>query len=334
MPQVAELIAQKYLVRTRVYAAPEIDLNGVQVRAGDYIEEQLAEVMDRPKLVGAIVPHYCRFGENRLAVCFASRVTHSRHITDEFNNAGIRAEHIDGAMPKAEHDAILARLASGETRLVSNCMVLTEGWDMPEVSCCILARPTKKHGLFRQMIGRVLRPASGKTNAIVLDHAGLVYQHGFVEDPVTWTLAPDKRATNPVHVRRLERGYCSRMLECTECGAIRIAGEACAHCGFLPQRRGEAVDYVEGDLALVDRRARIAQHTPDPNQQMRWHGMLTYVARERRYKRGWIAHKYREKFGTWPPYGVKPTPIQPSLEVLSWIRSRAIAFAKAKERAA
>ena len=53
--------------------------------------------------------------------------------------------------------------------MISNCMVLTEGWDMPDVGCCILARPTKKMGLYRQMIGRVLRPADGKPDAIVLD---------------------------------------------------------------------------------------------------------------------------------------------------------------------
>ena len=71
----------------------------------------------------------------------------------------MRAEHIDGTTPKPERDATLARLASGEIELVTNCMVLTEGWDMPEVGCCILARPTSKMGLYRQMIGRVLRPA-------------------------------------------------------------------------------------------------------------------------------------------------------------------------------
>ena len=71
----------------------------------------------------------------------------------------MRAEHIDGGTPKPERDATLTRLASGEIELVTNCMVLTEGWDMPEVGCCILARSTKKMGLYRQMIGRVLRPA-------------------------------------------------------------------------------------------------------------------------------------------------------------------------------
>ena len=107
------------------------------------------------------------------------------------SSRGVRAEHIDGATPKPERDAALARLASGEIELITNCMVLTEGWDMPEVGCCILARPTKKMGLYRQMIGRVLRPAEGKPDAIILDHSGAVFRHGFAEDPVEWTLDPD-----------------------------------------------------------------------------------------------------------------------------------------------
>ena len=104
------------------------------------------------------------------------------HLRDEFIKSGVRAEHIDGGTPKPERDASLARLASGEIELITNCMVLTEGWDMPEVGCCILARPTKKMGLYRQMIGRVLRPAEGKPDAIILDHSGAVFRHGFAED--------------------------------------------------------------------------------------------------------------------------------------------------------
>ena len=109
------------------------------------------------------------------------------------------------ATPKPERDASLARLASGEIELITNCMVLTEGWDMPEVGCCILARPTKKMGLYRQMIGRVLRPAEGKPDAIILDHSGAVFRHGFAEDPVEWTLDPDTRAESADACRAWQR---------------------------------------------------------------------------------------------------------------------------------
>ena len=332
-PQVAELIEQKYLVKTRVYAPGDIDLKGVEVRVGDYVEMQLAERMDRADLVGDIVMHWHKYGERRKTVCFAVNVAHSVHIRNEFVKSGVKAEHIDGSTPKPERDAVLARLASGETELVTNCMVLTEGWDLPEVACCILARPTKQVGLYRQMVGRVLRPAPVKINAIVLDHSGAVFRHGFVEDRVEWTLETDKRASSPTHNSRLRSGYSSRLLDCSQCGSIRTAGEPCSHCGFFPERRPDAVIFRDGDLALVDRKSRTAKAVSDPNERMRWHAMLTYIASERGYKPGWAAHKYHEKFGTWPPVR-NITPMQPSQEVLSWVRSRAIAYAKAKERAA
>ncbi len=331
-PQVAELIEQKFLVRTRVYAPVDPDLKGVETRVGDYVESQLADRMDRAGLIGDIVSNWHKYGERRKTVCFAVNVAHSLHIRDEFIKSGVRAEHLDGSIPKPDRDAVLARLESSETELITNCMVLTEGWDMPTVSCCILARPTRKMGLYRQMVGRVLRPAPGKVNAIVLDHSGAVFQHGFVEDRVDWTLDPEKRSESPTHSARLRSGYSSRLLECSQCGSIRIAGERCRHCGFLPQRPPAAIVFDDGDLGLVNRIRRTVDALSNPDERLRWHGMLTHIAAARGYKSGWIAHKFKEKFGVWPA-ARSVMPLQPSPEVLSWVRSRAIAYAKAQQKA-
>ncbi len=73
--------------------------------------------------------------------------------------------------------------------------------------------------------------------------------------------------------------------------------------------------------------------TSDPNEKMRWHGMLMHIAVNRGYKPGWAAFKFKEKFGTWP-IARSAQPIEPTPEVLSWVRSRNIAYAKAKGRAA
>jgi DNA repair protein RadD len=322
-PQVAVLIDQGYLVKTRVYAPVDPDLRGVRTQAGDYVENQLADRMDRPKLVGDIVTHWVKYGERRKTVAFACSVGHSIHIRDEFIRAGVRAEHLDGATPKDQRDAILARLASGDTEVVSNCMVLTEGWDMPVVGCCILARPTKKMGLFRQMIGRVLRPADGKPDAIVLDHSGAVFRHGLPEDRVEWTLDPDRRATAPEHQKR-QSARESKLIECSQCSTLRVGGKPCPHCGFLPQRPAQYVAHVDGDLGLV-KSGRANGVTYD---RTHWHAMLAYIAAERGYQRGWIAHKFKEKFGEFPAWGSTPQPIEPTREVLSWVRSRQIAYAK------
>jgi DNA repair protein RadD len=206
--------------------------------------------MDRGDLIGDIISHWHKYGERRKTVCFAVNVSHSLHIRNEFIRSGVRAEHIDGSLPKEDRDAILRRLAAGETELVTNCTVLNEGWDMPEVSCCILARPTRKMGLYRQMVGRVLRFAPDKVNAIVLDHSGAVFRHGFIEDRVDWTLDPDKRPESPIHAARLSAGYSSRLLACTQCGSTRVAGELCSHCGFRPERPSQAIETRGGGTEL------------------------------------------------------------------------------------
>jgi superfamily II DNA or RNA helicase len=184
-------------------------------------------------------------------------------------------------------------------------------------------------GLFRQMIGRVLRPADGKPDAIILDHSGAVFAHGLPEDHVEWTLDPERRAEAPVHTAWLQ-SHGSRLLECTQCGAIRLAGEACPHCGFLPKRPPRDVFVAEGDLGLVQG-GRAQPNGYDPETKRRWHGMFAYIAQERGYKPGWVAHQYKKKFGAFPPWGISPTLIPPTPEVKSWVRSRMIAFARATE---
>jgi superfamily II DNA or RNA helicase len=325
-PQVAELIELGRLVKTRVYAPTDPDLRGVHTRHGDYVENELADRMDRPELVGDTVENWHKHSERRKTVVFAINVPHSRHICEEFKKSGVRAEHIDGSTPKDMRDATLARLASGETEVVSNCMVLTEGFDCPDIGCIVLARPTKKMGLFRQMVGRGLRAAPGKTDLILIDHSGATYQHGLVEDPVEWTLDPEQHAKNKKHESRGKSDK-SRLLECIQCGAIRVAGEACPCCGFLPQAPAKAVPIIDGELELVQGgRAQKKIYTHD--EKMRWLGMLTSIQLERGYKPGWPAANFKEKFGHWPAYGLSVDPITPSPECRSWVRSRMIAYVK------
>lgn len=297
--------------------------------------------MNNDGLVGDIVTQWLKHANGLTTVIFAVDVAHARHIASEFLKAGIKAEHVDGMTPKKARDAILRRLASGNTTVVSNCMVLTEGFDLPDIGCLVLARPTKQMGLYRQMIGRGLRPAEGKDKLVVLDHSGAIYHHGPVEDEVEWTLHEDKRAINKRHdaKKKVLDGdgiYRSRLVDCTGCGAKRMSGEACIHCGFYPQRPPRAVLFDDGDLAPYDRAARRAGSiNVNPEQQLEWHGMLLWINRDRGFKfPGWASNKFREKFGHWPPYGKLPEMRLPSREVLAWVRSRAIAWARSQERRA
>jgi DNA repair protein RadD len=210
-------------------------------------------------------------------------------------------------------------------------MVLTEGWDSPATSCLILARPTKQMGLYRQMVGRVLRPHPGKSDAIILDHSGAVFRHGLPEDPIIWTLSEDKSARNAVHDSRKGDVFGGpKILECTQCGAIGEGGKACPSCGFLPVRKPDIIIPIEGELALVGSKPGVSD-----SDKQRWFNELLGYAREKGHKPGFAYFKWKEKFGCEPPWLVKAQgePCPPSAEVRSWVRSRQIAYWRALENA-
>jgi DNA repair protein RadD len=326
---VSDLIGAKHLVPTKVFAPVSPDLTGVRVERGDYVEKQLAERMNTAKLVGDIIEHWHRLGERRRTVVFAVDVAHSVHIRDEFRRSNVLAEHIDGKTPVEERDAILAKLAVGKIEIVTNCQVLTEGWDCPEVSCIVLARPTKSLGLYRLMVGRVLRPLPGKSDALILDHSGAVFQHGFAEDPIAWELSQDRRAENKTHSAR--GTYKAQALTtCPECSAVRFVGRPCFVCNWRPAPKAKPVEVAEGELGVVARNRKTKPNDFSIEDKQRFQRELAWIARDRGYKPGWVAHKYLEKFGAWPTRSVDPA--QPSAATISWVWSRQIAYAKSLPR--
>ena len=235
-PPIPVLQEQEFLVGTRYFAPTIPDLEGLTVRAGDYVESELEERMDKPVLVGDIVEHWGRLGSDRKTVVFATSVKHSIHLCNQFREAGVRCEHIDGSTPTGERDTILADLSRGEVQVVTNCMVLTEGWDQPDVSCAALARPTKSLVLYLQMVGRILRAYPGKKDALIIDHAGTIHQHGFVEEFTDWTLEPDTVQQNPIQAKRQEHDV--KPITCTNCFATYVGRPVCPECGHANVRKG------------------------------------------------------------------------------------------------
>jgi DNA repair protein RadD len=88
--------------------------------------------------------------------------------------------------------------------------------------------------------------------------------------------------------------------------------------------------FQHGELGLVDGGRRVKTDINDPIVRNQWHAMLAWIANERDYKPGWIAHQYKQKFGTFPAWGAVVTPIRPTPEVRSWVKSRMIAFVKGR----
>jgi len=214
-PPIRELMAAGYLVPARAFAGRRVDLAGVEIRGNDYDPTQLNEAMNKPHLVGDVVKEWQRLAGGRPTMVFAAGIKHSRTLVDAFLNAGIRAAHLDGETPKAERESILKRLAEGRLTVVCNAMVLTEGVDVPVVSCVVLARPTKALGLYIQMAGRGLRTAPGKTDCLILDHGGCTYEHGLVTAERNWQLLDDS-----ARKRSKQVSYAETFKVCPDCGEV------------------------------------------------------------------------------------------------------------------
>ena len=122
----------------------------------------------------------------------------------------------------------------------------------------------------------------------------------------------------------------SRLLECSQCQAIRTGGRPCDHCGFMPKRGGLYHDVREGDLAHLDRSGRSHPHIYSFGEKREFPAMLAHIALERGYKPGWAAHKFKEKFGSWP-LERNIMPIPPNAEVLAWDRHCRIRYAKSQQ---
>jgi superfamily II DNA or RNA helicase len=135
----------------------------------DFNERQLASAIDNPARNALIAQKYLELAEGRRAICFGVSVLHCQHMTEAFIQAGIPAAYVTGSTTKTERKQIYQQLASGEIKILSSVQVLTEGFDLPQISCVIAGRPTESRALYTQMVGRGLRLAPGKKDCLILD---------------------------------------------------------------------------------------------------------------------------------------------------------------------
>jgi superfamily II DNA or RNA helicase len=169
---IRDLIKRGHLAEIRArQVQTETDLRDVKVFAGDYAQGQLEEAVNNERRNLAIVSAYERYGNGVQAIVFAAGVKHSHAIADIFNGRGIPARSIWGAMEKDARAEAIASYHAGQTRILTNFGVLTEGFDSPGTGCIILGRPTKSELLYTQMIGRGTRLHPGKDHLLVIDIA-------------------------------------------------------------------------------------------------------------------------------------------------------------------
>ena len=324
---VQKLVDDGYLTDIEIYAPSKPDMAGAKLTRTpegeqDYRQADIDEATDRPELVGDIIRHWLKLADRKKTICFASSIAHSKHIVEQFQAAGVTAQHLDCYMDDDTRADILGRFERGDFTVLSNVALLSEGFDVPDTACMILARPTKSLTRFLQMVGRVLRPADGKTHALLLDHSGSVERIGHPFDDLPLELCDG----NPNKAGKQEREK-PEPKPCPSCKFIKPAGtRKCPKCDFEPERQND-IEVRDGELQRLTRKKNAATRF----EKAATYAGLLQIAHERRYSEKWAAHQYRKIFGVWPR-ALPEVRREPSAELRSWVKAQAIAYAKAREK--
>jgi DNA repair protein RadD len=299
-----ELISLGFLVPTRVFAPYRPNLKGISITNGDYNQTELGKRMDKAVLVGDIYENWAGVAYDRPTILFASSVDHSLHCREMFRKHGVRTEHVDGKTPDDERKDIFRRFMNGDIQVLCNMGICVEGIDLPLASCCVLARPTRSIVLYKQMVGRTMRPAEGKADAIVLDHAGAVFMHGFPDYDVPWDISPQSNIKDSIEKQKKE-GKVKDPIVCPKCAFAFSGSRICPACGeMLGERQGKKKAHEEGTLSELGRDGKYAN--PIEAQRKREWNTAVAVAANRNGTFGMAKFLFHQKTGQWPPDAYLP----------------------------
>ena len=187
-----EMMLAGYLSDLRaIQVLLQASFDGVRVRQGDFVERDLETLLLEASALAHVVAAFKTQAAERKALLFTPTVAMAHAMAETFYAAGIAAEALEGRTPLSERRAILQRLHTGQTRVVANCAVLTEGFDEPSVDCIIMARPTRSRPLYQQMLGRGTRTYPGKSDCLVLDVVGVSTRHTLQTVSTLFGCSPD-----------------------------------------------------------------------------------------------------------------------------------------------
>lgn len=170
-----DAIRHGYLVPIIVRKIPvPVDLRELSTTGGDYTAGDLAERIE-PAVESLCANVKANIG-TRQTVIFTPDVGSAQACASMLSQMGVKAEYVAGeggkfGVSQADRRDRLRRFRNQEYQVVVCCDLLVEGWDMPSVSCVVIARPTRKRSRYCQMVGRGTRlcAAIGKVNCLLLD---------------------------------------------------------------------------------------------------------------------------------------------------------------------
>lgn len=292
--QTRELIAENYLCEFDHYAPPpKIPLERLRMLDGDFYQPALRDLVDDPAVIGDAVKHYRSIAQGKRAIVFCAGIKHSMHTAEIFRAAGISATHIDGKDTTHRVKA-LAAFARGELQIITNCDIVSEGFDVPAMECVIMLRPTDSLTLYMQQAGRALRKDRNNPGkrAIILDHAGNFHRHGEVDRPREWSLQGRKKRKQ----NEESTVFVPAVRQCPICYIAHRPNPVCPSCGHVYKTDERLPDHLDGELSKVtdetaqafDKKKKIIEVARAKSLQD-----LEEIAAARGYAKGWAWMRWR-----------------------------------------
>lgn len=243
-----ELTDKGFLAPFRYFQPPN-DFNSKLLKrgsTGDFTSESMQEAMST-RIFGHIVKQYKRIASGMQAVVYTYSIDSAIKIAKEFNSEGISAVEVDGTTSKEKRDLAVRKFREQEIKILVNVNLFTEGVDLPNVDCVIMARPTASLALYLQFSMRCLNPRPGKT-AIIIDHANNFKTFGYPDDDRDWKQAI-KSGKQKSKTLLTDPGL--SIVTCDYCFAVVKASEVkdgkCPICG-KPIKVHEAKPVSDVDL--------------------------------------------------------------------------------------
>jgi superfamily II DNA or RNA helicase len=292
-PLPSELTAKGRLVQPVYFKALEVELSKVGKQNGDYKVSDLSVVCNNPKVISSGLKFWQERYPNERTIAFAVSVEHAETVTKMANEAGRKAALVHGDTPIPERDRHYKALRDHRIDMVVSVGCLTEGFDVPNISCVWLLRPTLSKAIFYQQIGRGLRVAEGKTRCIILDQSGNIGKHKLVENLTTrdfYDVFNDEKGDTPIRV-------------CPECGAVSHPSyKECPCCGYeFPvndENKAIAVGKIIEVTAATEKNLRANPQSLSPEE-------FFIFAMDEIFANEWhpigAQYRFQDAFNTTPP---------------------------------
>ena len=278
------LIDNKYLCPYKYYSVTVADLSAVN----NYENGEADIALMKPAVYGKVIDNWKRFAGNMQTVVYATSVKHSLDTAKAFRKNGINAEHFDGSTPRAERAELVSRFRKGEIQVLCNCDLISMGFDMPDIGCVVMLRPTDSCSLYIQQSGRALRYKPNKT-AVILDMVANYQRFQMPDAPYEWSLdKPIKKQ------RELNENGDFYIRSCPECFMTFKTAPVCPFCGAeypLHPREIKAREEIELQRITAEETARVEAKKKKARMEVgkcKTIEDLIKIQKERGYAPAWV----------------------------------------------